>query len=376
MNTKNLLVAVAAALVMYPVAGMARKNQPTMKDVLGKYFLIGTAINVNQAYERNPEATKAITDNFNAIVPENCMKGEEIHPEENRYFWDDADRTVKFAEDHDMVIIGHCLVWHSQAPRWMFTDKEGKTVSREVLIDRMYHHITEVVGRYKGKIKGWDVVNEAFNDDGTYRETPYYKIIGPDYFELAFKFAHAADPDAELYYNDYSMANPKKREAVVKLVKDLKAKGCRIDAVGMQSHNGLDYPDLTEYEKTIQALVAAGVKVQFTELDLNVLPNPHQFHNGGAEISQNYEYQKALNPFVKGLDKKTQKLYNERYLAFFKLYKKYAADIERVTLWGVDDGSSWLNDWPVRGRTNYGLLIDRNYKVKPVVNDIIKLFEE
>jgi hypothetical protein len=158
------------------------------------------------------------------------MKGEAIHPEENRYSWDDADATVKFAEDNNMTVTGHCLVWHSQAPRWMFKDSEGKTVTREVLIDRLYHHITNVVGRYKGRIKGWDVVNEAFEDDGSYRKTQYYNIIGPEYFELAFKFAHEADPNAELYYNDYSMSKPAKRDAVCRLVRDLKAKGCRIDA--------------------------------------------------------------------------------------------------------------------------------------------------
>jgi len=372
MNKRILSIALAS-LMLVPVAGVAQKSQPTMKDVLGKYFLIGAAVNVNTVWNRDAKAAEVVKKNFNSIVAENCMKGEEIHPEENVYDWKDADQTVKFGEENGLTVIGHCLVWHSQAPKWMFVDKEGKTVSREVLIDRMYHHITEVVGRYKGRIKGWDVINEAFNDDGTYRETPYYKIIGPDYFELAFKFAHAADPDAELYYNDYSMSKPEKRDAVCKLVRELKAKGCRIDAVGMQSHNGLDYPDLTDYENSIKALAKEGVKVQFTELDLNMLPNPQNF--GGAEISQHANYMKKMDPYKKGLTKAAQKQFNERYLAFFKIYKKYAKDIERVTIWGVDDGTSWLNDWPIPGRTNYGLLIDRNYQVKPVVKDIIKLFE-
>ncbi len=365
--------AVVLITMLLPVNCIAGTN-PTMKDILGKYFLIGTAINADQAWEKNPVATKAICDNFNAIVAENCMKGEVIHPEENQYDWRDADRTVKFAEDHHMVVTGHCLVWHSQAPKWMFTYANGDSVSREVLIDRMYHHITDVVSRYKGKIKGWDVVNEAILDDGSLRKTPYYKIIGPDYIELAFKFAHAADPDAELYYNDYSMANPAKRDAVVKLIKDLKAKGCRIDAVGMQSHNGYNYPDMKEYEKTIQALINAGVKVQFTELDINMLPNPQSF--SGAEVNQHFNYQQKYNPYVKGLTKDAQKIFNDNYLALFRLYRKYADHIERVTLWGVSDADSWLNNWPVPGRTNYPLLLDRNYKVKPIVKDIIKLFEK
>ena len=353
--------------------GMVATAQ-TMKDVLGRYFLIGTAVSTANIDSKDPRVKQAIVDNFNAIVAENCMKGETIHPEENRYYWDEADRIVKFAEDNHMTITGHCLIWHSQPPKWMFTDKEGGPVSREVLIDRMYHHITDVVTRYKGKIKGWDVINEAFEDDGSYRKTPYYNIIGPEYFELAFRFAHAADPNAELYYNDYSMAKPAKREAVCKLVRDLKAKGCRIDAVGMQSHNGTDYPDLADYEKTIDALSACGVKVMMTELDLNMLPNPKRF--SGAEVSQHFQYDKSFNPYVKGLTRQAQKMFNERYLAFFKIYKKHAEQISRVTLWGLSDGDSWLNGWPIPGRTNYSLLIDRQYKLKPIVKDIIKLFEQ
>lgn len=359
-------------LMLLPITAVAQ-NQPTMKDVLGKYFLVGTALNSHQIWTHDPKIVHAITDNFNSVVAENCMKGEIIHPEEDYYDWHDADQLVKFAEQHKMTVHGHCLVWHSQAPKWMFTDKEGKEVTREVLIDRMYHHITNVVKRYKGKIKGWDVVNEAILDNGEYRQSPYYKIIGPDFIKLAFIFAHQADPDAELYYNDYSMSIPAKRNAVVKLVKELKAAGCRIDAVGMQSHNGFNYPNLEDYENSIKAFIAAGVDVQFTELDVNMLPNPKSF--GGAEISQNYKYNKELNPYVNGLTKAAQKTFDQQYLSFFKIYRKYVDHIKRVTLWGVDDGSSWLNGWPVPGRTNYGLLIDRNYKVKPVVKEIIKLYE-
>lgn len=373
MKMNKLLATLTAALLVSPAVAQ-KPSLPTLKEVVGKHFLIGAAVNTDVVWGRDAKGAEVVKDNFNSIVAENCMKGESIHPEEHTYFWDDADRTVKFGEDNGLTVIGHCLVWHSQPPRWMFTDKEGKPVGREVLIDRMYHHITDVVSRYKGRIKGWDVINEAFEDDGSYRKTPYYNIIGPEYFELAFWFAHAADPDAELYYNDYSMSKPAKRDAVCRLVRHLKSKGCRIDAVGMQSHNGVDYPNLADYEATMDSLVACGVKIQMTELDLNMLPNPKQF--GGAEISQNFTYDKQLNPYVKGLDKQAQKIFNERYLAFFRLYKKHTANIERVTLWGVDDGSSWLNDWPVKGRTNYPLLFDREYRPKPVVKEIIKMYRE
>lgn len=345
----------------------------TLKQAVTPHFLLGAAVNTDVVWERDTVAARIVKDNFNSIVAENCMKGEIIHPEEHRYFWDDADRTVKFGLDNGMAVIGHCLVWHSQAPKWMFTDDQGKPVTREVLIDRMYHHITDVVSRYKGKVKGWDVINEAIEEDGSYRETPYLKIIGPDYFELAFKFAHAADPNAELYYNDYWLSSPKKREGVIRLIRKLKAAGCRIDAIGMQSHNGMDYPDLSEYEKSIQAFINEGVKVQFTELDLNVLPSPEGFH--GASIEENDLYSAKMDPYKKGMPRKAEKAFTQRYLDFFKIYKKYEKNIERVTFWGVYDKTSWLNDWPIKGRTNYPLFFDRKGKAKPVVKEVVKLFE-
>src|SRR5574344_911153 len=346
----------------------------TMKETIGKHFLIGAAVSTRNIYSQDPKFKSAIGHNFNAIVAENCMKGEAIHPEENRYSWDDADATVKFAEDNNMVVTGHCLVWHSQAPRWMFKDSEGKTVTREVLIDRLNHHINNVVGRYKGRIKGWDVVNEAFEDDGSYRKTQYYNLIGPEYFELAFKFAHEADPNAELYYNDYSMANPKKRATVCQLIRQLKAAGCRIDAVGMQSHVGLDYPDLKDYEASIDSFVANGVKVMFTELDINCLPNPNNYQ--GANVGSAFGSSNRSNdPYPNGLPDSLQQKFEQRYLDLFGIYYKHRKDILRVTLWGISDKTSWLNNFPVFGRTNYPLFFDRKNQEKPIVKKVMKLFK-
>lgn len=256
----------------------------------------------------------------------------------------------------------------------MFTDERGDTVSRDVLIDRIHRHISEVVGRYKGRILGWDVVNEIFNDDGTFRESPYYRIIGPEFVELAFKFAHEADPDAELYINDYSLSYPAKRDAVCRIVRKLKSEGYRVDGIGMQSHNGLDYPDMAEYEKSIDAFAACGVKVMVTELDVNVLPNPKKF--GGADINQNFKYADILNPYKNGLPKDVEKQFEQRYLDLFKIYYRHRGQISRVTLWGVTDTKSWLNDFPVPGRVNYPLLFGRDNKPKPVVDKIIEIFKK
>lgn len=371
---RNIIFFLACMLAVAGVSPLSAKNNKTLKDVLGKYFLIGTAMNVDQIWERNADEANIVKNNFNAVVAENCMKGEEIHPEENRFFWDDADRLVKFAEDNGLAVTGHCLVWHSQAPVWMFTDERGDTVSRDVLIDRMHRHISEVVGRYKGRILGWDVVNEIFNDDGTFRESPYYRIIGPEFVELAFKFAHEADPDAELYINDYSLSYPAKRDAVCRIVRKLKSEGYRVDGIGMQSHNGLDYPDMAEYEKSIDAFAACGVKVMVTELDVNVLPNPKKF--GGADINQNFKYADILNPYKNGLSKDVEKQFEQRYLDLFKMYYRHRGQISRVTLWGVTDTKSWLNDFPVPGRVNYPLLFGRDNKPKPVVDKIIEIFKK
>lgn len=346
---------------------------PTFQETLGKYFLIGAAVDTKLPAGEDPAAEAVVKEQFNQVVAENCMKGEENHPEVNRFDFAAGDKLADWAEKNGKSLIGHCLVWHSQPPKWMFTDAEGKQVSREVLIGRMYNHIMTVVTHYKGKVKGWDVVNEAFEDDGSYRQSPYYKIIGPEFIELAFQFAHEADPDVELYYNDYSTSKPGKRDAICKLVHTLKAKGLRIDAVGMQSHNGYDYPDYAEYEKSIEAFAAEGVKVMLTELDMNMLPNPQGF--SGAEISQKFELQKKFNPYVNGLDKKAQKLFNQRYLDLFKIVERHKDVISRVTFWGVNDGHSWLNGWPIPGRTNYPLLIDRNNQLKPVALDVMKMFE-
>lgn len=370
---KTLAVGLMLAGSAFAQQATAPAQYPALKDVLGKYFLVGAAVNAALPAGRDPQAEAVVKEQFNQVVAENCMKGAVIHPEINRFDFTDGDKLADWALKNGKTLTGHCLVWHSQPPKWMFTDANGRQVSRETLIGRMYNHIMTVVTHYKGKVKGWDVVNEAVEDDGSYRPSPYYQIIGPEYIELALQFAHEADPDAELYLNDFSMSKPGKRETYCKLIRNLKAKGIRIDAIGLQSHLGYDYPDYAEYEKSIVAFAHEGVKVMLTELDMNMLPNPDGF--SGAEISQKYELQKKYNPYVNRLDKKAQKLFNRRYTDLFRIVERHKDIISRVTFWGVNDGDSWLNGFPVHGRTNYPLLFDRNFQPKPVIKDIEKIFE-
>ena len=370
MNMLKVGFLVSLLLVGYSLCGYA---QGGLKDVIGKYALIGSSLNQYQSDGSDAAASAVVRQHFNTAVAENCMKAEVVQPKPNKFRFALADEFVSYCEQNGLKPIGHCLIWHSQAPKWFFTDSLGQTVSREVMIERIQKHISRVVGRYKGRIHGWDVVNEAVEGDGSFRQSPFYKIIGEDFIEIAFRAAHEADPDAELYYNDYSMSDVGKRETVCRIVRNLKQKGIRIDAVGMQSHNGLNYPDLTEYEKSIEAFAACGVKVMITELDLNVLPNPENF--GGAAVETNYEYQEKMNPYKNGLpDDKAEEI-RQRYLDFFKIYYKHRDKISRINLWGISDKNSWLNDWPIKGRTNYPLLFDRNYQPKPVVEDIIELYK-
>ena len=342
-------------------------EEPSLKDAVGDKFLMGVALNVNQSSGVDTSSIKLVKQHFNSIVAENCMKCEVIHPEEDRYNFTLADQFVSFGEKNGMAVIGHCLIWHSQLAPWFCVDEKGNNVTPEVLKQRMKDHITTIVTRYKGRIKGWDVVNEAILEDGSYRKSKFYEILGEEFIPLAFQYAHEADPDAELYYNDYAMNMPGKREGVVKLVSSLKEKGIRIDAVGMQGHMGMDYPDINEFEQSIVAFAGTGVKVMVTEWDMSALPTVKQ----SANISDTVAYQKMLNPYPETLPDSVSKAWNNRMKQFFDLFEKHADVISRVTAWGVSDSDSWKNDFPVKGRHDYPLLFDRNYQPKPFVKEIM-----
>lgn len=367
-NKKTVLAGLLAIVVAACGVQTAVKKEATLKDALGDKFLIGTALNTRQSSGQDTNAVKVVKKHFNAIVAENCMKSEVLQPEEGRYDFRQADEFVKFGEDNGMTVTGHCLIWHSQCPRWFLVDKDGKNVSAEVLKQRMKEHITTVVSRYKGRILGWDVVNEAIMEDGSYRKSKFYEILGEEFIPLAFQYAHEADPEAELYYNDYNMHEPGKRATVVKLVNDLKKRGLRIDAVGMQGHVGMDYPDLSEFEASMEAYAATGAKVMITEFDMSALPTISR----SANVADRVDFEKkTLNPYPNGLPDSVSVEWNARMETFMNLFIKHADYVTRVTAWGVSDRDSWKNNFPMRGRTDYPLFFDREYRPKPFVRKLI-----
>jgi endo-1,4-beta-xylanase len=347
-----------------------KSDSASLKEVFKNHFMIGAALNRRQFSEEDPRALPIINAHFNSITPENQLKWMNVHPSADKYDFAGSDRYVDFGEKHGMYIIGHTLVWHRQTPDWVFEDGNGKPASRELLLNRLRDHIQTVVGRYKGRIKGWDVVNEAVQKDGTMRQSKWMKIIGEDYVAKAFEFAHEADPDAQLYYNDYSLENEPKRNGAIRLIKDLKSRGIPIAAVGLQGHNRLDWPSVEEQDATIAAFAKLGIKVNITELDIDVLPVVSE--ETGPNLKITPDLATTLNPFASSLPERIATEQARRYGELFRVYLKYRDVIDRITFWGVTDGDTWLNNWPVRGRTNYPLLFDREGKPKLAFEAVVK----
>jgi endo-1,4-beta-xylanase len=347
---------------------------PPLKEAFKNDFLIGAALNPAQFTGQNARDAELVKAQFDSITPENVLKWQFVHPAPDRYNFDLPDRFVAFGEQNHMFIVGHALVWHHQTPAWVFQDGKGGPANRETLLDRMHEHIRTVVTRYKGRIGGWDVVNEALNDDGTLRETPWLKIIGEDYIAKAFEFAHEADPKAELYYNDFSMYKPAKRDGAVRLVSKLKAAGVPVTGIGMQGHYQLRGPSLDEVDAAIAAFGKVGVKVMITELDLDMLPPA--VDEQGADLSKRAELAPKLNPYPNGLPDQLQLAQAARYGGLFRVFLKHRDVVSRVTFWGVTDATSWLNHWPVRGRTNYPLLFDREGKITPAFAAVVRAAQE
>lgn len=355
-STSTLLI--AAGLAVLPAA--AYQDQ-ALKDLMPDGMAIGVAINQRQFTGADTAAVDLITKQFNQISPENALKFQPTHPAADRYTFDAADQYVQFGLEHHMQVVGHNLVWHSQTGAWVFQGENGQPADRETLLARMRDHIHTVVGRYKGKIHGWDVVNEAIDEDGSMRKSPWQTGIGDDYIAKAFEFAHEADPDAELYYNDFNLEKPAKRAGVIKLVRDLQARKLRIDGIGNQAHWRLDTPSIGDIETALEELHATGLKVMYTELDINLLPNTPR----GADPA-------TANPYANGLPDEMQQQLARRYADVFRVFLKHRDAVSRVTFWGLSDADSWLN----RGRMNYPLLWDRQRQPKPAFQAVVDVLKE
>ncbi|MBN1420204.1 MAG: endo-1,4-beta-xylanase [Planctomycetes bacterium] len=347
------------------VSCMAGEDVPPLKDVFEDDFLIGGALNRFVVTGRDRKAAALAVKHFNTATAENDLKWQNIHPWIDRYNWGPADDYVAFGEKNRMVIIGHCLVWHSQVPRWVFRDDSGKDLIRDALLARMRDHVMTVVGRYKGRIRGWDVVNEALDGNGALRNSPWLRIVGEgsedkqyDFIEHAFRWAHEADPDAELYYNDYGLETSKaKCDGATALVKHLKSKGIRIDGVGIQLHAGLTHPSVEGLEYAITNLASAGVKVMVTELDIRTQTRGYRGADVGRVGRRNTGDRNADTA-------ETQKRLAQKYSQIFSVLLEHRKDVTRVTFWGVHDGASWIGGSP--------LLFDRECRPKEAFYAVVK----
>ena len=345
------------------------QKEPTLKEAFKSNFLIGSAVNDNLVSKKDSLGEQIVLTEYNTITPENSMKWMYMEPEQGKFEFETADKYIDFSTKNDIAFIGHNLVWHSQLAGWV-----EKIDSKEELSASLKNHVQTVATRYSGKIHGWDVVNEALNEDGTLRNSLFLKQLGPDYLINSFKWAQEADPKAELYYNDYNMTRQEKRAGAIKLVKDIQASGARIDGIGMQAHWGLEDPTLEEIETSILEYSDLGIQVMITEFDITVLPNPWDLE--GAEVSQNFEGSEHMNPYTKELPDSVNTQLAQRYKDIFSLFKKHSDKISRVTFWGINDGVSWLNSWPIEDRTNYPLLFDREYKRKPAYYSVLEVAKD
>lgn len=369
----------AVALALAACAGTAAaQGQPTLKDAYAGAWRMGTAVNEAVVSGADTVGQAIAIRHFNTITAENVLKAEVVNPRPGEFNWEPADAFVAFGERHGMFIVGHTLVWHNQTPAWFFTDADGKPNTREAQTERLRSHIQAVAGRYAGRIHAWDVVNEVIAEDGSYRPTTWVNAMGGDGDELvrlSFRYASQYAPGTELYYNDFNAWRPAKRDGIMRMIRMLQREGIRIDGVGMQGHWGLNFPRTEHIEAAIDSFASLGVKVMITELDVDVLPLTREGQIIGTGMShpqfQLEEWEAYLDPYRDGLPAPVQRQLADRYAALFRILHGRRTMIDRVTLWGMHDGMSWKNDYPVPGRTNYPLLWERDGRPKPALDAVL-----
>ena len=354
----------------------ASQERPALKDVFDGAFRMGVSVGGGVVSGRDTASQALILRHFNTITAENVLKAGPINPRPGEWNYGPADAFVEFGEAHDMFIVGHTLVWHNQTPDWFFQDEAGNPNTPEEQIERLRSHIEAVAGRYRGRIDAWDVVNEVIDNDGSYRPTSWVNAVGDgdELVKAAFRFANEYAPDAELYYNDFNAWRPEKRDGIVRMVRMLQDEGIRIDGVGIQGHWGLNYPRTDYIEAAIDAYAALGVKVMITELDLDVLPLTREGQIIGQAMSepqfQLEEFEAFLDPYQEGLPPEVERQVDARWAELFRVFYDRRDEIDRITFWGVHDGASWKNGYPVPRRTNYPLLFDRDRQPKSAFDSV------
>jgi endo-1,4-beta-xylanase len=357
----STMLAAAIMVICWHTTASAQQTPAVkgLKDYYKNYFPIGVAVSPQSI--KNKETVNFILSQFNSLTPENAMKMGPIHPAENRYNWRDADSIVAFAQANGLKVRGHNLCWHEQTPYWLFKDAQGNQVTKAVLLQRLKDHITTVVNRYKGKIYAWDVVNEAIDDDSTkfLRNSLWYQICGDEFIAKAFEYAHAADPNAVLFYNDYNTERPEKRERVYKLLKQLVDAHVPINGVGLQGHWSIYEPDNKDMVATIKEFASLGLKIQITEMDVSVYPWEKERRAKRADEPDAYTPEMQQKQATK-------------YAELFKIFRQYKKVITGVTFWNLSDRYTWLDQYPVPGRKNYPLLFDQNMQPKKAFEGVVK----
>lgn len=372
LNRRRFLINSGLVAATCPTAGRLWAEVRTgLKETFKDRFLIGTALNADVAAGKYPDLTEIVKRNFSSISPENALKWESLRTAEGEWKWADADQFVAFGQAHKIHSVGHCLAWHSQIPDAVFKNANGKYIKPAQLRKKMTEHITTLVSRYKGKLADWDVVNEAVGDDNVMRKSHYYKILGEDFIDLAFNLAHEVDPSAHLLYNDYNIEKDGKREAALALLGRLKKRGVPVQGVGIQGHIAMDGPSIADIEKSIEAYAKLGLRVHFTELDIDVLSR--EWDSPTADIATRFDYTPERDPYKNGMTKERNDQLSARYEALFKLFTKHQDKIDRVTFWGISDDMTWLNDFPIKGRTNHPLLFDRTHQPKDVYFRLLQM---
>lgn len=381
MKTKHNLLCLLAFLSCTACTQQKELNDVPLKDAFTDDFLVGVAVAQNIISNKETESINLICEQFNAVSPESVLKPEYIHPAPDVWDFSQGDAYCQFAADHGLKALGHTLMWHNQTPDFFWLKEDGSVRSQDEMKAILEEYVEKTVTHFAGKVYAWDVVNEIVSEEGGYRNDKgwekYYGGNLDDLVCIAFSTAQRCDPNAELYYNDYNMWRQTKVDGAVRIVKMLQEKGIRIDGVGIQAHWGLNYPDMKDVETTIDRLYELGVKVMITELDVDVLPLSKEGQMTGKALYdpalQREEFMRWLNPYAQGVPADVEQQIADRYEEIMRTIYNRRDKISRVTFWGLHDGISWKNDYPIPNRTNYPLLFDRNLNKKPSFYQVVNV---